>query len=63
MTPVNFITLCRIQLAKKWLLEDMDMPIKSIAQLAGYTNVSYFNKKFLEHEGMTPSSFRQRRSR
>ncbi|WP_315971380.1 helix-turn-helix transcriptional regulator [Paenibacillus sp. N3.4] len=58
MTPLSFITLCRIQFAKQRLIEKENWPIKDIAGEAGYTSASYFNQKFQEHEGMTPSEFR-----
>ncbi|RTE08341.1 AraC family transcriptional regulator [Paenibacillus whitsoniae] len=58
MTPLSFITLCRMQYAKQRLIEKENWPIKDIAQEAGYTSPSYFNQRFHEHEGMTPSEFR-----
>ncbi|NOU65869.1 AraC family transcriptional regulator [Paenibacillus sp. LMG 31461] len=58
MTPLSFITLCRIQFAKQRLIEKENWPIKDIAGEAGYTSASYFNQRFHEHEGMTPSEFR-----
>ncbi|MFD1676566.1 AraC family transcriptional regulator [Alicyclobacillus fodiniaquatilis] len=59
MTPVAFITKCRIQHSKQMLLSDPDTPIKVIAIDCGYQSVSYFNKIFMEMEGVTPSEFRQ----
>lgn len=59
MTPLAFITLCRIQLSKQWLLEKLDTSIKDIALEAGYPSTSYFNKIFLEREGMTPTAYRR----
>lgn len=59
MTPMDFITRCRLQIAKQWLLERQETTIGQIALDAGYPSVSYFNKRFMEHEGMTPSSYRQ----
>lgn len=59
MTPLAFITLCRIQAGKEQLLERPDWPVKRIAEECGYPNASYFNKRFLEHEGMTPTEFRE----
>lgn len=63
MTPLAFITLCRIQYGKQRLLEQPDMPVQLIASEAGYSSASYFNKRFMEHEGMTPSEFRELYSR
>ena len=59
MTPMAFITLCRLQMSKQWILDKKDMTIKEIALKAGYPSISYFNKRFLEHEGMTPTAYRQ----
>jgi AraC-like DNA-binding protein len=58
MTPLTFITLCRMQVAKQWLIEQPMLNIKDIAQQAGYPSASYFNQRFLEYEGMTPSDYR-----
>lgn len=59
MTPLDFITLCRMQFAKQWLLEHKETPIKEIAELSGYPSVSYFSKRFYDHEKVTPSEFRR----
>ena len=59
MTPMAFITLCRLQMSKEWLLDKTEMTIRDIALKAGYPSISYFNKRFLEHEGMTPTEYRQ----
>lgn len=59
MTPMEFVTRCRLQMAKQWLLEHKDKTIGQIAVEAGYPSASYFNKRFMEHEGMTPSSYRR----
>ncbi|MDQ1909178.1 AraC family transcriptional regulator [Paenibacillus sp. GD4] len=59
MTPMEFITLCRLQKAKQWLLEKKEWTIREIAMEAGYPSISYFNKRFLEQESMTPSEYRQ----
>jgi AraC-like DNA-binding protein len=58
MTPMDFITRCRLQSAKQWLLERKEAAIGDIARDAGYPSASYFNKRFLEYEGMTPSQYR-----
>lgn len=59
MTPMEFITRCRLQTAKQWLLERPETAIGQIAEEAGYPSVSYFNKRFMSHEGMTPTAYRQ----
>lgn len=59
MTPLDFVTLCRLQYGKQRLLEQPDLPVKEVAGEAGYSSASYFNKKFMEREGMTPTEFRE----
>ncbi|QGQ98559.1 AraC family transcriptional regulator [Paenibacillus psychroresistens] len=59
MTPVSFITLCRMQVAKQLLIEQTDLNIKDIALQAGYISASYFNEQFLKHEGMRPNEYRK----
>ncbi|GMK43613.1 AraC family transcriptional regulator [Paenibacillus glycanilyticus] len=58
MTPLAYITKCRIQTSKRLMLSDIHMPIYEIATASGYPSASYFNKIFLEIEGMTPGQFR-----
>jgi AraC-like DNA-binding protein len=59
MTPLAYITKCRIQTSKQLLLSSPLMPINQIAQATGYPNASYFNKVFMEMEGTTPGEFRR----
>jgi AraC-like DNA-binding protein len=58
MTPLTYITKCRIQKSKQLLLGDPSIQIKEVAINSGYPSVSYFNKTFMEMEGMTPGEFR-----
>ncbi|WP_435170651.1 AraC family transcriptional regulator [Paenibacillus glycanilyticus] len=59
ITPLAYITKCRIQNSKHKLLADPHMSIKEIAIDSGYPSVSYFNKIFMEMEGVTPGEFRK----
>jgi AraC-like DNA-binding protein len=59
MTPLQFMTSCRMQFGKQMLLEQPNLPVQQIALETGYSSASYFNKRFMEHEGMTPSQFRE----
>ncbi|WP_340022760.1 helix-turn-helix domain-containing protein [Paenibacillus sp. FSL K6-1096] len=59
MTPVSYVTKCRIQKSKQLLLSQPSMSIKEVAILSGYPGISYFNKKFMESEGITPGEFRE----
>ncbi|WP_338540739.1 AraC family transcriptional regulator [Paenibacillus tundrae] len=58
MTPMEFITRSRLQMAKQWLLERPTANIGQIAEEAGYPNASYFNRQFMAREGMTPTDYR-----
>lgn len=60
LSPLEFVTLCRLQKAKQLLIEKKEWSIKRIAIESGYINANYFNKKFLAHEGMTPTEYRQK---
>ena len=59
MTPSDFITRARLQMAKQLLLERKEANIGDIAVEVGYPSVSYFNKRFQEHERMTPTEYRK----
>lgn len=49
----------RIQQAKK-MLADTQKSVSEIAYEVGYGSVSYFNRVFKEHVGMTPQKFRSK---
>lgn len=57
-TPMEFVTLCRLRLAKQMLLEAKEKSISVIAESCGYPSSSYFIKRFREHEGITPTEYR-----
>ena len=56
---VTYISMQKIQEAKKWLL-DTDEPISNIAMELGYNEPNYFSKVFKRIEGMTPTTYRQK---
>jgi AraC-like DNA-binding protein len=58
-TPLEFVTLCRLQSAKQLLLEQPGWTVAEIARRTGYGQASYFNRKFMESEGMTPTDYRR----
>ncbi|GGD76510.1 AraC family transcriptional regulator [Paenibacillus nasutitermitis] len=57
-TPLEFVTMCRIGKAKQLLVDRYNLPIHEVALLCGYENPSYFNKRFLQSERMTPTAYR-----
>ena len=48
----------RVQAAKA-LLKDRDNRITDVCYAIGYNDLSYFDRMFRRHEGMTPSSYRK----
>lgn len=58
LSPLTYVTKCRIQSSKQMLLNDPNMSIKEVAISSGYPSVSYYNKIFRELEGITPGEFR-----
>lgn len=60
MTPMDFITLCRMQNAKQLLIENSQLQVQDIAREVGYPSVSYFNQRFMQFEGVTPGQYRRK---
>lgn len=56
-TPISYINNFRIQKSCA-LLKETDKNISEIANLVGFENTSYYNKKFLEIMKCTPSKYR-----
>jgi len=55
----EYINYRRLELAKH-LLSETDDTILSISLCLGYANISYFNRIFKQHYGMTPGEYRQK---
>ena len=52
----------RVQLERaKQLIIETDLPLKQIAQQAGFQNVQYLTRLFRNHVGQTPAQFRRQR--
>ena len=43
----------------KMLLKGTSLPLSEVAAKIGIMDQSYFSRKFRQHEGMTPSEYRQ----
>jgi AraC-like DNA-binding protein len=56
-TVLDEITNCRLSRAKRLLAETM-LPIKTVAQLAGFSNTERMRMVFLKMEKMTPIDYR-----
>ena len=53
------INLCRASRARR-LLSETDLPIKTVAYLAGFTSPERMRVNFLNQEGCSPAQYRQR---
>jgi AraC-like DNA-binding protein len=62
MTPMQYVAEARVSVAKKLLLET-DKDIISIGFEVGYESLTTFYRVFKSHAMMTPSQFRQQRSK
>ncbi|MBR0384966.1 MAG: helix-turn-helix domain-containing protein, partial [Erysipelotrichaceae bacterium] len=54
----NYLTHARINTARQ-LLSDISKKVYEVSIAVGFTDVSYFNKVFKEHLGVTPLQYRQ----
>lgn len=54
----DFILQLRMDKAKQWL-EGGNIPIKTVAELAGYEDVGYFYRVFKKHFGIAPGEMRK----
>ena len=59
LTPHEYITLRRIDIAKNLLISS-NMSISEIAEECGFGNYVNFYKSFVNHERSTPNEFRQK---
>ena len=57
MTPHEYLIHCRVQRAKN-LLAETDLPLSEIALASGFSDQSHCARRFREHVGVTPSSYR-----
>lgn len=57
-TFFQFLIEIRIENACKLLYRQRELPISSISALSGFQNIANFNRKFKEHKGITPSTYR-----
>lgn len=57
-TPQSYLTLCRIENAKK-LLKESDYTIRQVSESVGFTDSLYFSKVFRKIVGSTPSVYRK----
>src|SRR4029079_16594556 len=52
------INACRLSRAKR-LLSETDLPVKTVARLAGFSSTERLRVTFVEREGISPTGFRK----
>jgi AraC-like DNA-binding protein len=58
ISPINYLISRRID-ESKYLLAETDLSISQIAQLLGFSSLSYFSQVFRKAHGTSPAEFRQ----
>ncbi len=58
VTPMQFLTTCRLMLAKA-MLADTDLPMAEVAKAAGFKSTRRFNDAFKSHYSLVPSEQRR----
>ncbi len=59
MTPTDYLTMLRMEHAKK-LLRQTQLPIGDVCVQSGYADASSFTRRFKQYEGVTPMQYRQK---
>lgn len=59
-TPILYINSIRINLAKRYLLNEPNLSIEEISKNVGFTSRCYFTKCFKEKVGVTPTQYKKR---
>jgi transcriptional regulator GlxA family with amidase domain len=57
---LEFVHAIRIERAKEMLITSLDLNVTQIADAAGFTSISSFERCFKAATGMTPSHYRKR---
>ncbi|MNI32204.1 putative response regulatory protein [compost metagenome] len=57
----DYILGLRMEQAREWLADE-NIPIKTVAELAGYEDVGYFYRVFKKHFGVAPGEMRKQKS-
>ncbi|CAM4451761.1 iron complex transport system substrate-binding protein [Paenibacillus endophyticus] len=59
-SPMEYLVQIRMNKAKALIMET-DIPIRTIAESVGYTDIYYFNRLFKKQAGATPAQFKMHR--
>lgn len=59
MSPIEYLTHCRIEAARKLLMQNPDMSITEVAFACGFSSSQYFSTVFRGRMGSSPRTFQQ----
>jgi len=60
LTPMRYLTIKRVQMAKEILRKQSDLTASEIAYMCGFTTSQYFSTVFKKHEKCSPNEFRNK---
>ncbi|MFB9056392.1 helix-turn-helix domain-containing protein [Mariniflexile ostreae] len=58
LTPMRYLTIKRLELSKKTLLEHPALTITEVAYMCGFATSQYFSTVFKKHEKCSPNEYR-----
>lgn len=62
VSPINYLISRRLE-ESKYLLAETDLSMSQIAQLLGFSSLSYFSQVFRKTQGLSPMEYRQNAKR
>lgn len=60
LTPMRYLTMRRLEMSKKILLEKGNLTVSEVAYICGFTTSQYFSTVFKKHEKCSPNEYRKR---
>nr|WP_262901985.1 helix-turn-helix domain-containing protein [Winogradskyella vincentii] len=61
LTPMRYLTMRRLEMSKKILLEKGNLTVSEVAYICGFTTSQYFSTVFKKHEKCSPNEYRKRK--
>ncbi|TXG38498.1 AraC family transcriptional regulator [Seonamhaeicola maritimus] len=59
LTPMRYLTMRRLEMSKKILLEKENFTVSEVAYMCGFTTSQYFSTVFKKHEKCSPNEYRR----
>ena len=60
LTPMRYLTMRRLEMSKKILIEKSQLTISEVAYMCGFTTSQYFSTVFKKHEKCSPNAYRKK---